>query len=78
MIKQHVKFITTVQLMNFYNTCRGFDSEVNVRDIENKRLDVNGKCLQDMMSVQLGLPVCMVIHGSDEKKAVNILKKYTI
>lgn len=43
MIKKNIKFITTGQFVTFYNTCKGFSSDVRVRDLENQHLDINAK-----------------------------------
>ena len=73
MIKKNIKFITTGQ---FYNTCKGFSSDVRVRDLENQHLDINAKKLSELATIPLGLPYVLIIHGDDEKKADKLLQKY--
>ena len=72
MIKKNIKFITTGQFVTFYNTCKGFSSDVRVRDLENQHLDINAKKLSELATIPLGL----IIHGEDEKKADKLLQKY--
>ena len=51
MIKKNIKFITTGQFVTFYNTCKGFSSDVRVRDLENQHLDINAKKLSELGSL---------------------------
>ena len=76
MIKKNIKFITTGQFVTFYNTCKGFSSDVRVRDLENQHLDINAKKLSELATIPLGLPYVLIIHGDDEKKADKLLQKY--
>lgn len=78
MIKKNIKFITTGQFVTFYNTCKGFSSDVRVRDLENQHLDINAKKLSELATIPLGLPYVLIIHGDDEKKADKLLQKYRI
>ena len=75
MIKKNIKFITTGQFVTFYNTCKGFSSDVRVRDLENQHLDINAKKLSELATIPLGLPYVLIIHGDDEKKADKLLQK---
>ena len=43
MIKQNIKFVTTGQFVTFYNTCRNLSADITVKDIENHRMNINGK-----------------------------------
>ena len=65
MIKQNIKFVTTGQFVTFYNTCRNLSANITVKDIENHRMNINGKELSELMAIRLGLPVTLVIHGDD-------------
>ena len=51
MIKKNIKFITTGQFVTFYNTCKGFSSDVRVRDLENQHLDINAKKLSELATI---------------------------
>ena len=73
MIKKNIKFITTGQFVTFYNTCKGFSSDVRVRDLENQHLDINAKKLSELATIPLGLPYVLIIHGDDEKKKADKL-----
>ena len=64
MIKQNIKFVTTGQFVTFYNTCRNLSANITVKDIENHRMNINGKELSELMAIRLGLPVTLVIHSS--------------
>ena len=74
MIKKNI--ITTGQFVTFYNICKGFSSDVRVRDLENQHLDINAKKLSELATIPLGLPYVLIIHGDDEKKADKLLQKY--
>lgn len=74
--QENIKFITTGQFVTFYNTCKGFSSDVRVRDLENQHLDINAKKLSELATIPLGLPYVLIIHGDDEKKADKLLQKY--
>ena len=79
MIKQNIKFLTTGQFLTFSNTCKKVSSDVHIQDLENhNRVDINGKDLSELATIQLGLPFLMVIHGEDEKTAGKMLKKYCV
>lgn len=79
MIKQNIKFLTTGQFLAFSNTCKKLESDVRIQDLEqHRRVDINGKKLSELATIQLGLPFLLVIHGNDEKAAGKILKKYCI
>lgn len=78
MIKQNIKFVTTGQFVTFYNTCRNLSANITVKDIENPRMNINGKELSELMAIRLGLPVTLVIHGDDEQKADRLLQKYRV
>ena len=68
MIKQNIKFLTTGQFLTFSHTCKNLSSDVRIQDLENhNRVDI---------TIQLGLPFLLVIHGEDEKIARRMLKKY--
>ena len=72
MIKQNIKFLTTGQFLTFSHTCKNLSSDVRIQD----RVDINGKDLSELATIQLGLPFLLVIHGEDEKMARRMLKKY--
>ena len=75
MIKQNIKFLTTGQFLTFSHTCKNLSSDVRIQDLENhNRVDINGKDLSELATIQLGL--LLVIHGKDEKMAKRMLKKY--
>ena len=77
MIKQNIKFLTTGQFLTFSHTCKNLSSDVRIQDLENhNRVDINGKDLSELATIQLGLPFLLVIHGEDEKMARRMLKKY--
>lgn len=77
MIKQNIKFLTTGQFLTFSHTCKNLSSDVRIQDLENhNRVDINGKELSELATIQLGLPFLLVIHGGDEKMARRMLKKY--
>lgn len=77
MIKQNIKFLTTGQFLTFSHTCKNLSSDVRIQDLENhNRVDINGKDLSELATIQLGLPFLLVIHGEDEKMARSMLKKY--
>ena len=68
MIKQNIKFLTTGQFLTFSHTCKNLSSDVRIQDLENhNRVDINGKELSELATIQLGLPFLLVIHGEDEK-----------
>lgn len=68
MIKQNIKFLTTGQFLTFSHTCKNLSSDVRIQDLENhNRVDINGKDLSELATIQLGLPFLLVIHGEDEK-----------
>ena len=70
MIKQNIKFLTTGQFLTFSHTCKNLSSDVRIQDLENhNRVDINGKDLSELATIQLGLPFLLVIHGEDEKMA---------
>ena len=76
MIKQNIKFLTTGQFLTFSHTCKNLSSDVRIQDLENhNRVDINGKELSELATIQLGLPFLLVIHGEDEKMARRMLKK---
>ena len=71
------KFLTTGQFLTFSHTCKNLSSDVRIQDLENhNRVDINGKDLSELATIQLGLPFLLVIHGEDEKIARRMLKKY--
>ena len=72
MIKQNIKFLTTGQFLTFSHTCKNLSSDVRIQDL----VDINGKELSELATIQLGLPFLLVIHGEDEKIARRMLKKY--
>ena len=74
MIKQNIKFLTTGQFLTFSHTCKNLSSDVRIQDLENhNRVDINGKDLSELATIQLGLPFLLVIHGEDEKMARRML-----
>ena len=60
-----------------YLLYKNLSSDVRIQDLENhNRVDINGKELSELATIQLGLPFLLVIHGEDEKMARRMLKKY--
>ena len=84
MIKQNIKFLNIVDQgfvrgfkSDLRNFCKNLSSDVRIQDLENhNRVDINGKDLSELATIQLGLPFLLVIHGEDEKMARRMLKKY--
>ena len=77
MIKQNIKFLTTGQFLTFSISCNNVSADVRILDLETHyRVDINGKELAELATIQLGLPFLLVIHGEDEKIARRMLKKY--
>ncbi len=49
---------------------------MDVMDMSNRNYQIDGKSLLGLMSVKLGLPMRVVISGSDEELAEQYLGKY--
>ena len=75
MIKQNIKFLTTGQFLTFSHTCKNLSSDVRIQDLENhNRVDINGKDLSELATIQLGLPFLLVIHGQKNVEEVLCIK----
>lgn len=75
MIKYHIKFITTSQLIIFHNVCKDVCSDVQIHAMTDTH-PVNGKKLSELTNLRLGLPVLLMIHGDDEVEVISALQKY--
>ena len=41
-------------------------SDIDVKDVSDKRVVINGKSLMGMMTIQMGMPMHLVVNGEDE------------
>lgn len=78
MIEKKIKFITSSQLVSFYDACQKMKSDIDVTDIANRNFRIDGKSLLGLMSIKLGLPMRLVINGEDEELAHQYFSKYEI
>ncbi len=69
MIEKKIKFVTSGQLMSFCNICQKMKSDIDVTDMANRNLRIDGKSLLGLMSIKLGLPMRLIVSGEDEDLA---------
>lgn len=69
MIEKKIKFVTSGQLMSFCNICQKMKSDIDVTDMANRNLRIDGKSLLGLMSIKLGLPMRLIVNGEDEDLA---------
>ena len=71
MIEKKIKLMSSGQILSFCKACQKLES-----DMSNRNYQIDGKSLLGLMSVKLGLPMRVVISGSDEELAEQYLGKY--
>ena len=76
MIEKKIKFMTSGQLMSFFNVCQKMKSDIDVTDITNRNFRIDGKSLLGLMSIKLGLPMRLVVTGEDEELAHQYFENY--
>ena len=76
MIEKKIKLMSSGQILSFCKACQKLESDVDVTDMSNRNYQIDGKSLLGLMSVKLGLPMRVVISGSDEELAEQYLGKY--
>lgn len=78
MIEKKIKLMSSGQILSFCKACQKLESDVDVTDMSNRNYQIDGKSLLGLMSVKLGLPMRVVISGSDEELAEQYLGKYEL
>lgn len=78
MVEKKIKFISSSQLVNFCKTCQKMKSDVDVTDIVNRAIRIDGKSILGLMSIKFGLPMRLVIIGEDEEMAHQYFSEYEI
>ena len=76
MIEKKIKFMTSGQLMSFFNVCQKMKSDIDVTAITNRNFRIDGKSLLGLMSIKLGLPMRLVVTGEDEELAHQYFENY--
>lgn len=76
MVKKTIRFMSSGQLLSFCKSCQNMKSDIDLSDTTGHHFRIDGKSLLGVMSIQLGLPVLMAIHGEDEHLAEDHFKKY--
>ncbi len=76
MIEKKIKLMSSGQILSFCKACQKLEADVDVTDMSNRNYQIDGKSLLGLMSVKLGLPMRVVISGSDEELAEQYLGKY--
>ena len=76
MVKKTIRFMSSGQMLSFCKCCQNMKSDIDVSDTTGRHFRIDGKSLLGVMSIQLGLPVLLVIHGEDENLADEHFSKY--
>ena len=66
MVKKTVKFVTPGQILSFCKAYQKMKSDIDVKDVSDKRVVIDGKSLMGMMTIQMGMPMHLVVNGEDE------------
>lgn len=69
MIERKIKFITPEQIMSFCSTCQKMQSDVDVVNLSNRHIKIDGKSIVGLMTIKLGMPMLLVVNGTDESLA---------
>ena len=66
MVEKKIKFITSGQLMSFCDTCQKMKSDIDVVNISNRHVRIDGKSIVGLMTIKLGMPMLLLVNGEDE------------
>lgn len=55
--------------MSFCSTCQKMQSDVDVVNISNRHIKIDGKSIVGLMTIKLGMPMLLVVNGMDESLA---------
>ncbi len=76
MIEKKIVFSTLGQVLSFCTLCQKMKSDIDVTDMSNRNLRIDGKSLLGLMSVNLGLPMLLIVNGEDENLAHQCFANY--
>ena len=76
MVEKKINYITSGQLMSFYDICQKMKSDIDVTDMSNRNFRIDGKSILGLMSIKLGLPMRLVVNGEDEDLAHEVFTNY--
>lgn len=76
MIEKRIKFQSAGQLISFCNLCQKMKSDIDVMDISRRKFRIDAKSILGVMSIQLNLPMWLVVEGEDEELVEQYFEKY--
>ena len=66
MIEKKIKFVTPEQIMSFCAACQKMKSDIDVVNISNRHVRIDGKSIVGLMTIKLGMPMLLLVNGEDE------------
>lgn len=51
--------------MSFCSTCQKMQSDVDVVNISNRHIKIDGKSIVGLMTIKLGMPCCWLVNGAE-------------
>ena len=76
MIEKKIKFVTPEQIMSFCAACQKLKSDVDVVNLSNRHVRIDGKSIVGLMTIKLGMPMMLVVSGEDEGPAEEKFSSY--
>lgn len=64
MIEKKIKFVTPEQIMSFCAACQKMKSDIDVVNISNRHVRIDGKSIVGLMTIKLGM--LLLVNGEDE------------
>lgn len=76
MIEKKIKFVTPEQIISFCNASQNMKSDVDIVDLSNRYVRIDGKSIIGLMTVKLGTSMKLVVSGEDEDQVEEKLSSY--
>ena len=78
MFEMKVRFATPEQIKNFCSVCQKMTSDIDVVNVANPYDRIDGKSIIGLMTLELGAPLFLQIHGEDEESAGEKFSEFAV
>lgn len=78
MIEKKIKFVTPEQIISFCATSQKMKSDIDVVDLSNRYMRIDGKSIVGLMTLKLGMSMLLVVDGEDEGDVEDRFSSYLI
>lgn len=78
MVERRIQFQSPDEIVEFCTICQGLEADVDVKGMELRNIQIDGKSLMGLLTIPLGEKLRMCVDGEEENQVDEYFSGYYI